>query len=140
MPTSKPLTVLRKRTASAPPVFSLVKIWDFGTKKEIAVHSMLGNATALTVSRQGDLCAVASLPQTAPPLMSCGPPPAQSPDQPPVIHVFSPASGKALTTFHGHADRVSCLAFSPEGERLASAGNDGVVRVWSLQSIADQRK
>ena len=30
----------------------------------------------------------------------------------------------------GHALRVNDLAFSPDGERLVSCGNDRTVRVW----------
>src|SRR5207248_9000319 len=31
-----------------------------------------------------------------------------------------------------HADRVNCLAYSPDGTRLASASRDGTVKVWDL--------
>lgn len=38
------------------------------------------------------------------------------------------------TVLRGHSDWVQSLAFAPGGRRMASAGNDRVVRVWDLAS------
>jgi WD40 repeat protein len=35
-----------------------------------------------------------------------------------------------LLNLHGHAQRVNSVAFSPDGKRLASAADDGAVKVW----------
>jgi WD40 repeat protein len=42
-----------------------------------------------------------------------------------------------LRVFRGHAGAVRAVAYSPDGSRLATAGDDGTVRVWSVASGAE---
>ena len=48
-----------------------------------------------------------------------------------VVHFFNPP---AHLTYAGHSDAVSGVAWSPNGQRIASASSDGTVQVWDAAS------
>ena len=52
----------------------------------------------------------------------------------PDVTVWDPASGALLFTLAGHFSGGGSLAFSPDSLLLATAGNDGVVRIWDMES------
>jgi WD40 repeat protein len=46
--------------------------------------------------------------------------------------VWDADTGQELLNLTGHTDRVTAASFSPDGSRLATAGQDGTVRVYLL--------
>src|SRR5262249_34157542 len=48
------------------------------------------------------------------------------------VRLWETASGEERRCFRGHGQRVLCVAFSPDGTRLASGSDDLTALVWDV--------
>lgn len=53
-----------------------------------------------------------------------------------VVNVYSSRMGSVVATLTGHTDRVSSIAFSLDGTRIATGCKGGPVRIWNISTGA----
>jgi WD40 repeat protein len=51
------------------------------------------------------------------------------------IEVWSVESGKRVGRHEGHSDRISSIAFSPDGARLITGSADGIAIIWDFAKL-----
>ena len=89
-----------------------LRLWDFPTSKPLREFALASDSRSVAVSPDGLRVAGGT---------DAG-----------VVLVWNAADGKQLHELTGHAGAVTGLAFSPNGQTIASVGHDGIVmRYWN---------
>ncbi len=52
-----------------------------------------------------------------------------------VVRVWNLLTGEPVAAFPGHQGRVNCVAWAPDGKRLASGSDDATVLVWDTAAL-----
>jgi WD40 repeat protein len=99
-----------------------IKLWNPTTrllKAEFPVTADFGFGTSLALSNDGGVLAAGSNPIT---------------ETENAIRLWDTHNGKLLGVCKGHTQGVRWLAFSPEGETLASVSDDSNLRFWNVRT------
>lgn len=94
---------------------STIRLWELTTVKTNSVVTVLNGHT-------GNVCAVAFSKHL---ILASG-----GSDK--KVRTWNPRNKSLLHVFHGHRGCIRCLCFTEHGFSLASASDDGEIRVWSL--------
>jgi RNA polymerase sigma factor (sigma-70 family) len=54
------------------------------------------------------------------------------------VQLWDVATGKEIRAFHGHKERVECVAMTADGRMLATGSDDKTLRLWEVASGAER--
>ncbi|MBX9624957.1 MAG: WD40 repeat domain-containing protein, partial [Gemmataceae bacterium] len=103
-----------------------VKLWGLAGRKELWAAKVPDLVVGLAYSPDGGTVAVATAS-----LLTLF--------EPGKVILLDAATGAERATLAGHAGKVGCLAYSPDGKLLASGGADRTVRLWDTATGAAVR-
>jgi WD40 repeat protein len=89
-----------------------VQLWDLSTATALRALKPVGPARRIAFAPDGATLAVGQLNGT--------------------VSVFDTATGRLLASSRGHEGTIFGLGVSPDGKLLATAGADGMVKLWDL--------
>ncbi len=96
-----------------------MKLWDVTTGQEIrTLHGYKGGVTSVAFSPDGKRLASGGSELDL-----------SKPDEAVLVRLWETNTGQQVLTIRGHKGHVTSVAFSPDGQRLASA-NGGTVTLW----------
>jgi len=101
-------------TLAAGSGFGLIRLWDIPAGGLVREMQASDNAVVAVYSPDGSVLAAGSS--------------GFGPDY--AVRLWNPATGEILHTLEGHTNDVQGLAFSPDGQLLASCDGDGFTRLW----------
>ncbi|MDF2386843.1 hypothetical protein JMG10_35605 [Nostoc ellipsosporum NOK] len=107
---------------------TIIELWNLATQQKIGeLGSLIGHRdmAALAISRDNDILASSSL----------GESPFNFRDY--SIKIWRLNTKENICTLNGHSARVNSLAFSRDGQTLASASKDSKIKLWNLNTLKE---
>lgn len=105
-----------------------VRIWEVSSGKELLKLDQSDPVVALAFSPNGQLLATACAYGGASTCKNTG------------VTLWNTATGEAVRKLMGHRNCIQAVAFDASGQWLASAGDDGTVRLWNVSEAKELRR
>jgi WD40 repeat protein len=98
------------------------------------LNEVLSNVLCLALSPHGSVCAIGGSKRVQPTN------PLDNPsDGVPVLLLWDLKTDCELGRFYGHTDQITCVAFSPKGDLVATGGWDARIRILNVEKLLKAR-